>query len=200
MSTARKIKEAIYDLIDLGSHIDVAGTTKIIAKKLGLNERMIHYTHVEIRNYLHQSKFERVPAKERVLFLPHCLRHAEKCQARQGENGLECAHCGRCQIDRIIKLAKGKGYEEVYVVPGGSLVLKIIERKRPKAILGVACYNEISMAMDKLKGSRIPAIGVLLLRDGCRDTLANLTEIEEKLDLGLKRTAQSSPGSLPGKA
>ena len=182
-SVTGKIKESIYELIELGSHQNVTKVTKTIAKKLGLNDRLINYTHVEIRNYLHESQFKRVPVKDRILFLPHCLRNVKYCKGHYNDEGFVCKHCGRCQITDIIKLARKKGYKKIFVVPGGSMVKKLIEKYKPKALIGLACYHEISMGLDICQNQRLPAAGVLLLRDGCKDTLANLDELKEKLDL-----------------
>ncbi len=177
----RKIKAAIAELIDSGAHQNIAKTTQAIGMGLGLNERLLNYTHVEIRNKLNEIRFRAVPPKKRALFVPQCIRDSEKCKAKMGEWGWECASCGRCQVPKIKKLADEFKYGGLYIVPGGSMVYKIINEKKYKGVLGVSCFAEMQMAMNALRGGKIAPQGVLLLREGCKDTSVNLEELREKL-------------------
>lgn len=183
MNLTQRIKETVAGLIDAGTHLDAAKTTAKIAKQLGLSERLINYTHIEVRNRLAEFAFRRVPYKQRIVFLPQCLRNSAKCKAVMGEYGWACKKCGGCKVPEIEKAAKKLGYANVFVVPGGSMVHKIIKKHKPKGVIGVSCFPEMSMAIDQLRGSRIAPQGVLLLREGCKDTDVNLEELGEKLGL-----------------
>ncbi|MCX6803285.1 MAG: DUF116 domain-containing protein, partial [Candidatus Diapherotrites archaeon] len=152
-----------------------------IGKSLGLSNSMIQYTHVELRNTVYEPDFKKIPFSERALFLPHCPRNAAVCKAILDEEGYHCKHCGSCNLDAAIKLAKKNGYTKIYIVPGGSLVKKILEKDRPKAAIGVSCFHEAVMAFELTKQVKIIPQAVLLLRDGCKDTLINLPLLEEKL-------------------
>lgn len=178
-----KIKEHVARLVDKTTHLDVAETTEAIAKKLGLNERLVNYTHIELRNKLNEYGYKRVPFNERALFLPHCLRDSKECKAKYDEEGLHCKRCGKCQINELIDLAEEMDYEKVFVCPGGSMVQKLVKKYNPKAILGVCCYDEANMAFDKLRGTNVAPQAVLLLYDGCKDTKANIAEVKEKMSL-----------------
>lgn len=179
----RRIRESIYSLIDSGAHISVAKSTEIIAKKLGLSQRLINYTHIEVRNTLAEPKFKKVPSNERVLLLSHCLRNTKECRAKYGAEGLECTKCGKCKIPKLMELAEKKGYLKSFVLPGGSMVEKLAKKYSPKAIVGVACYAEINMGIEKLNEYGIPSQGVLLLKEGCHDTDVNIEEVKEKIAL-----------------
>lgn len=181
--TPQKIKQSIARVIDSGTHVSVASSTQFIAKKLGLSERWVNYTHVEIRNKLNELKYRRVPFNERILFLPHCLKHSKKCNAEYNHEGLQCKSCGNCKISELEKMAKERDYGGVYVCPGGSLVIKLVEKHKPKAVLGVCCFEEAQLVFDKLKGSGVAAQAVLLSKDGCVDTDVNVEEVREKMDL-----------------
>ena len=63
------------------------------------------------------------------------------------------------------------------------MVKKLVEKHKPKATIGVCCFHEATMAFDMLKGKKVAPQVVLLLRDGCKDTLVNLPLLEEKLKL-----------------
>lgn len=184
-----KIKETVASTIDSGAHINIAKTTQHIAKMFGLNDRLINYTHVEIRNKLNEFRYRTVPFNERILFLPQCLRVADFCKAPVTDEGFDlsaCKNCEaaeRCQVNALKKMAEEKGYMKIAVAPGGSMVHKIIEKYNPKAVLGVCCYNEAVMALDKLKGTKIGAQSVLLMKEGCKDTQVNVDEVKEKLEM-----------------
>jgi len=180
----RRIKEAIGSLIDKGTHLDAAEAAEHIAEALGLSPRLINYTHIELRNELNKLRFSRSKPSERILFLPHCLKNSEKCKATYNEEGLQCKKCGSCQIPELIELGKKAGYSKIFVTPGGSMVQKLIKKYKPKAALGVCCYDEANMAFDKLQKTSVVPQAVLLLKDGCKDTAVNLEEAKEKLFLG----------------
>lgn len=184
-----KIKEKIASIVDSGAHISIAKTSKEIGKLFGLNERLINYTHVELRNKLNEYSYKVAPYEKRILFLPQCLRISNVCKAPITEDGFDLTTCEkceakeRCQINQLKNMAYDLGYMKVAVTPGGSMVHKIIARDMPKAVLGVCCYNEAVMALDKLKNIRIGAQAVLLLKDGCKDTQTNVDEVKEKLEM-----------------
>lgn len=181
-----RIRDAIGSLVDSGAHINVAEAARKIVKELGLSERFVNYTHVEIRNMLNEPKFKRVPFSERILFLPHCLKKPEGCGGKYGEEGFECVKkecCGECQLNQLRESALKAGYSRVFIVPGGSMVVKLAEKYKPKAVLGVACNMEVNLGFGKMSEFKIPAQGVLLLKEGCRDTEANLEEVKEKMML-----------------
>ena len=182
VKTTTKIKDAVADLIDRTTHLDAAKATQTIAKKLGLSERLINYTHIEVRNKLNEYGFKATPYEKRILFLPHCLKSTKQCKAKYGDEGLKCKRCGKCDISSLIALSEEFGYNNAFVTPGGSMVKKLIIKHKPKAVLGVCCYHEANLAFDELRGTDVHAQAVLLLHDGCRDTKANLAEAREKME------------------
>ena len=123
---------------------------------------------VQKRNKLYEEKFKQLPNKDKAIFLPHCLRHQE-CPAKIGSVGLECIKCGRCKIGEFKDKAEKAGYN-LFVVPGGSLVKKIISNNNFKAVLGVACNVELEQAFDMLKKEKIISLAIPLLKDGCVNT------------------------------
>jgi hypothetical protein len=179
----KKIKSAIYGLIDKTAHLDVADATQYVAKKLGLKDRMVNYAHIEIRNTLNEEKYKSTPYKERILFLPQCLRNSSKCVAVLEDEGWKCKKCGKCKVCELKALADSLGYMGTFIAPGGSMVHKLISKYHPKAVLGVGCYDEILMAMDALAGSGIAVQGVMLDVAGCKDTIVNMDEALDKIRL-----------------
>ena len=178
-----KIKESVAEAIDRTTHLDAARVTQAIAKKFGLNDRMVNYTHIEVRNKLNEFGFKRTPYEKRILFLPHCLRNSKKCKADYIEEGLKCKRCGSCDIDRLLKIGEELGYSKSFITPGGSMVQKLIKKYNPEAIIGICCYHEANLGFDELRGTGIHAQVCLLMHDGCKDTKANIAEAKEKMEL-----------------
>jgi uncharacterized protein len=183
MNTYDKIRVAVGKVVDSGIHLNAASAADGIGKKLGLSERMIEFTHIELRNYVYEPSFKKTPIKDRILFLPHCVRNTKICKAEYTDEGIICKHCGGCDLDCAIKTAQRIGYKKIFVVPGGRMVKKIIDKYNPKASIGVCCFEEAQLAFEMLKNTNVIPQVVLLLKDGCKDTLINLPLLEEKLSL-----------------
>jgi len=83
--------------------------------------------------------------------------------------------------ERLKDEAEERGYK-VYIVPGGSLVKKIIQTylKDVEKIVGVACEEEIGLARDYLKKSQILAnkmFAIELSTNGCKNTTVDLEKV-----------------------
>ena len=183
MNTYEKIRSAVGKVVDSGAHLNAAKASETIAKKLGLSESMVQYTHIELRNAVYEPDFKKIPYNERVLFLPHCSRNLKVCKAESNGEGIICKHCGGCNIDKAKKMAEDLGYKKVFVVPGGSMVKKLLATYQPKASVGVCCFEEAQLAFSMLKGTGIVPQVAMLLQDGCKDTMINLPLLEQKLTL-----------------
>lgn len=119
-------------------------------------------------NELSKKKFKEAPYKDRIIFLPQCLRNPD-CKAKTTEEGIICLGCGRCNIAGFKKEAEKLGYK-LFIVPGSSIVKTLIKKYKPKAVVGVACLPELKEAIIMVKKYSIAAQGVLLSKDGCVNT------------------------------
>jgi len=153
-----------------------------VAKKRGISD-----TKLALINRLQREKFRAIPAGERALFLPHCLRKPKGCRGETTEEGLICKHCSPdCHINQLTSYATSKGYR-CFVVPGGQMVFNLVEKHRPKAILGVACHHEMAQAADRI-GSRESSVkfayqGIPLTKSGCVDTKVDIAAVKAVLDM-----------------
>jgi len=193
-----KIREAAVKAVkavDSGVHLNAATAADNIGKALGLSDSMVKFTHIEIRNAIYEPDFKKIPFEDRALFLPHCSRNVKVCKATQDEEGHHCKQCGACDIDKAVKFAKKLGYKQIFIVPGGSMVKKILEKYKPKAAIGVSCFHEAVMAFEMAKYISVIPQAVLLLKDGCKDTQINLHLLEEKLAL-IDETVLTKDGKL----
>jgi hypothetical protein len=131
---------------------------------------------MQARNLLEREKF--VQTRKRALFLPHCSRKYmdSRCKAVFDPNipSYICAHCSPdCSINRAVSFAEKKGYD-VYILPGGSCIPKILDAKHYEGIVGVACGEEIKMSGEILKGMSVAGQAVPLIKNGCANTVFSI--------------------------
>jgi len=163
----------IQKLVSLGVDLSTKKALKTALKMIGIKPDNIDKLYKELKNDIHRDNFIKIHPKDKIIFLPQCLRNSRKCKAKIGEFGYECIDCCNCKVSQIKKEAEALGYR-VCIVPGGSMVGKIIKKASPKAVVGVACMKELVMALDELS---IPAQSVELSKDGCVDTDVDLESV-----------------------
>ena len=138
---------------------------------------------MQARNLLEREKF--VQTRKRALFLPHCSRKYmdSRCKAVFNPNipSYICAHCSPdCSINKAVSFAEKKGYD-VYILPGGSCVPKILKAKHYEGVVGVACGEEIRMSGEILKGMGVAGQAVPLIKNGCSNTVFNIETLVDIL-------------------
>jgi len=141
---------------------------KSIFRAFQADDAIVDEVGIRLRNYINAEKFEAVPMDERAIFLPQCLRSVD-CPAKLTPEGLRCVNCDRCEIGSAKVFAESLGYR-FFVVPGSSVIKRMIKKYHPRAIVGVGCDMEIKEGVDLCHGHDIPAIGVPLLTNGCVST------------------------------
>ena len=179
----RRLKAIVSRVVVFGLNTPANSVVAEIARRTGLvDEKWVQLTSIEVQNNLQREFFKRVPRDERIVFIPHCLRDAKNCVAPIDEDGYHCQKCGRCVIGKITAECEKRGMKW-YMCGSGSQVQNLILKHRPKAIVGIACFNEIQMALEKLKTNNVPTQAVLLRKSGCVNTEVVLDDIVEVLDL-----------------
>ena len=151
---------------------------KTIADFLNLDEHLIDNIAIKVRDDINKERFKNIPAEKTLIFLPHCLRH-HNCPATLQKEGLMCSECGLCSIGVIKKKSDELGYK-LYIVPGSSFVKKIVKENKFKAVLGVACHEDLNQMMMLL--SDFCPQGVLLEKTGCFETKVNVKKVFEKME------------------
>jgi hypothetical protein len=140
------------------------------------------------------KKLAKIPASERILLLPHCLRQAETCKAKYNKDGLECTACNPlCAINRLSEIALRLGYQGVCVAPGGRLAVNYVNEKRPRAIVAIACQKELEEGIgnvNELADQYTPIVLIIpLTKDGCINT-------EVDVDGAIKTIAVGCPVAI----
>jgi hypothetical protein len=138
---------------------------------------------IYIRNQIDREKFRKI--KRRALFLPHCSRKYmdNRCKAQFDPKipSYICAHCSPdCLVNQGTTFGKKKGYD-VYVLPGGSCVLKLLRANFYEGIVGVACSQELKMAEKLIKDLNLVGQAIPLAKNGCANTKFNIESLENVL-------------------
>jgi hypothetical protein len=139
---------------------------------------------VHIKNTVQKGIFKGLGGA-RALFLPHCSRKYmdSRCKAGFDPNisSYKCNRCSEdCLVNKATELGRKKGYE-IFVLPGGSCVKKITDKKKFSGVVGVACFEEIKLAGEFLKDLKIPAQAVPLVKNGCANTVFSMESLERVL-------------------
>jgi len=167
------------------------GLFKKFAESVGVDAKIVDNIGVEVRNKVNENAFKKIKPKDTILVLPHCLRHLD-CEAKLETSGLVCENCNRCVIGVLKTKGEEMGYK-VFIIPGSTFLNKIVEQNKFKAVLGVACFQDLNLAMMKV--SKFSCQGVPLLRDGCVNTKVDSRAVLEKMGVKLKEAKKLSSKS-----
>ena len=123
--------------------------------------------------------------KKRALFIPHCTRKYMdgRCKALFDAEvpSYTCAHCSDdCVVNKTDRYARSKGYD-VYVVPGGSCIPKILKGTNYEGVVGVACGEEMKMMGHLLASMDVRGQGIPLIKNGCANTTFNMDTVMKTL-------------------
>jgi hypothetical protein len=182
-----EIYNKIRELLEIHEKSGTFLTAEVLAEgvisELGItDETLVNFTLIEAGNVLNQSAYEYVKQDERIVLIPHCLRDVEKCIAPIDDEGYHCKKCGACVIADITTAAEERGIKW-YMVGGGSHAIRIVKNAHPKAVFGIACYDDAKLAVDKIGSYGIPTQAVLLSKAGCVNTEVDLDRVLVKLDI-----------------
>jgi hypothetical protein len=128
---------------------------------------------------------EFLQTKKRAIFLPHCSRKYmdNRCKASFNPDipSYVCAHCSEdCMVNKADTYARKKGYD-VYLLPGGSCIPKILKTTHYEGVVGVACGEEMKMMGLLLKGMNVSGQGIPLIKNGCASTAFNMETLRKVL-------------------
>jgi uncharacterized protein len=134
-------------------------------------------------NFTQRGKF--LQTKKRAIFLPHCSRKYmdNRCKASFDPDipSYICAHCSDdCIVNKADQFAKKKGYD-VYLLPGGSCIPKILKNRHYEGIVGVACGEEMKIMAPLLNGMSVSGQGIPLIKNGCASTVFNMETLRKVL-------------------
>jgi hypothetical protein len=187
----REITKASYQK---GVHKRIGKTTQEIIKKfkiqeatgLNLSDAVVllqDLIDIQARNIVERDKF--VKTRKRALFLPHCSRKFmdNRCDATFDPSipSYVCAHCSpECLVNRAVFIAEKKGYD-VYILPGGSCIPKILRTKDYEGAIGVACGEETKLSGEMLEKMDVAGQAIPLIKNGCANTIFSIETLIKTL-------------------
>jgi|Deesub1362A_J573_1020465.scaffolds.fasta_scaffold01801_6 hypothetical protein len=184
------IEDIIARLVSIGVDLTSIGAVKRALKLIGEDEALADLAYILIKDRAYRSEWRETPPEKRVLFLPQCLRDSKNCEAHLTETGYVCKECGKCVIPEIVSYARSLGMEHIYIVPGGSMVYRILKRLTGSgdswAVMGVACVPELREAVERVAVKGLPMQCVPLRKEGCVDTEVDTMLLKTKLRAGLR--------------
>ena len=167
-----------------GVHRRLGRTTQEIIRKfkiqeatgLNLSDAVVllqDLIDIQARNFVERDKFVRT--RKRALFLPHCSRKFmdNRCNSTFDPSvpSYICAHCSpECQVNQAVSIAEKKGYD-VYVLPGGSCIPKILKNKGYEGAVGIACGEETKLSGEILEKMSVAGQAIPLIKNGCANTI-----------------------------
>jgi hypothetical protein len=79
-----------------------------------------------------------------------------------------------------VSFAQKKGYD-VYILPGGSCIPKILNAKHYEGVVGVGCGEEVRAGGELLRAMNISGQSVPLIKNGCAQTAFNIESLYKML-------------------
>ena len=134
-------------------------------------------------NSMERGRF--LQTKKRAIFLPHCSRKYMDSRCKASFNAdipsYTCSHCSDdCMVNKADCYARKKGYD-VYLLPGGSCIPKILKNRHYEGIVGVACGEEMKIMGPLLNGMNVTGQGIPLIKNGCASTVFNMETLRKVL-------------------
>lgn len=151
-----------------------------LGKFLHIPKDVIQSSYIEVNNKLLKSRCFQIKPKNILVLAPHCLQKWD-CPYKVTSKVSNCRHCGRCDIDGLLKISKTYGVK-LAVVTGGTLARKIVIDNKPKAIVAIACERDLTEGI--LDTNSLPVMGVLNIRpEGpCKNTKVDLSEVTKAIE------------------
>lgn len=140
----------------------------------------IRSSFIEINNSLLSPLKGKFDKKDMLILLPHCLQFSD-CNVKITNNIYNCKKCGKCKIKDIIEIAEKNGVD-VGIATGGTMARKIVNDKRPKFIIAVACERDLSSGIQD--SYPLPVFGITNKRPfgPCYNTDIDLDKLEFAID------------------
>lgn len=189
-----RVAKRLARMAERGYEFESRESIKKIMNKMGFSEASVDRVYLEFKNEMARETYEATDVSDRVLLLPHCMMDMDQCEATRVDMGYECGRCGECDLDPLTELAEELGYDH-FIVPGGSMVRKIVEEMHYEVAIGVACFPELIDVNRYVEKHGMKLMMAELNEDGCFMTSVHVPEVERLLRMGLNGGAFNGDAS-----
>jgi hypothetical protein len=152
----------------------------LIASIFRIDRNKMQQSFIAINNSLLFSIRKKVQHDRILILLPHCLQ-LHNCKAKITDDIHHCLDCGKCNIKELNALGDKKGIY-IAVATGGTLARRVLEEKRPKIVIAVACERDLSSGI--LDAFPLPVYGLINIRPNgpCRDTQVDVNALNSLIE------------------
>lgn len=159
---------------------EISEYASLLMEQTGWEEQHWGFVMLCCGNAVWRRVVRTVPFRRRILLLPQCLKNSQLCRASVDNVGLLCDECGQCSIPGIVHEAENLGYV-VVVSEGTTITTRLIESGKVDAVIGVGCMDVLQKMFRSVNKFAVPGIGIPLITNGCKDTIADLEWIRQEL-------------------
>ncbi|VUT27818.1 MAG: hypothetical protein SYNGOMJ08_00369 [Candidatus Syntrophoarchaeum sp. GoM_oil] len=160
------------------------GPLSVVADLFSIEPDTIDKIFLKLNNSVTYGDLAKIDPRDRLILLPQCMRSID-CPAKLSSvDGFKCKECGKCQIGAIKSLCDSLNMK-LFIVPGGSFAKRIMKVHRPKAVIGVACFNELYEGIVNASLFELPSMGVSLTKTGCVETELDYNDLLHVLLAGI---------------
>ncbi len=155
-----------------------------LGKFIARTRREIWRSFLSINNFLIEKELGKIPSKDCLLILPHCLQKST-CPLRLVQNVYACKGCGECCLKDIIAISKELSMPLI-LATGGTAARKAVKEHKPKLIFAVACERDLASGVQD--SYPYPVYAILNERPfgDCLDTHVQIGNIQKALSLFVK--------------
>jgi len=146
-----------------------------------INKKKIEKHLINKNNELILKNIDKNNLKTILLLLSHCLQFNE-CKQNLTNTILNCVKCGRCDMCKIVELAK-KYNIEIKIATGSKLAKKFVELIKPDIVVAVACETELIQGIYAVYPVNVYAIANERPSGPCINTKVNVNTIENFLTI-----------------
>ncbi len=163
-----------------------------LGRMVNIPKEKIEQSFIEVNNNLVLKQHIKVPPERILILTPHCIQ-LDTCVHKVTRNINNCHQCGGCGVGSLLGLAHKYGLH-VVISTGGTLARQAVRQARPKAIVAVACENDLTSGIQDV--FPLPVLGVLNERPNgpCFNTRADMGKVEDAI-----KTFLTNPESYEGK-
>ncbi|EGB15197.1 protein of unknown function DUF116 [Pseudodesulfovibrio mercurii] len=151
----------------------------LLGRAIGIRKEHIMLSFISVNNELVLAEAGRYAPGEILLLMPHCLQNS-RCDRRLTYDINNCVRCGKCPMAGLLELHDRYGVN-LAIATGGTVARRIVVQLRPRLIIAVACYRDLSSGIQDTYP--LPVFGVLNERPHgpCLDTTVSLPVVEKML-------------------
>jgi hypothetical protein len=152
----------------------------LLGRAFGIPKEHIMLSFISVNNDMVLAEAGQYAPGDILLLMPHCLQNS-KCDRRLTYDINNCVRCGKCPLAGLLELHDKYGVN-LAIATGGTIARRIVVQLRPRLIIAVACYRDLSSGIQDTYP--LPVYGVLNERPHgpCLDTTVSLPIVEKMID------------------